>query len=656
MDTSNRILVVDDIEMNRAMLIKIFEKDYNVFAAEDGGKAMGILNENDIDIVLLDLSMPVMDGYEVISAMKADHKLASIPIIVTTGAVDKSERKAFDLGADDFVTKPYDPYIVRKRVENLIRKYVLQMENLKQALGQAEQLNKAKSAFLSRMSHDLRSPLNSIVSIANLMKDYDTNQEKVDEYSSKIEESSKYLLGVINDILNVSAIENQKIVITRSPFNFRKLMKSISSMFYGQCREKKIDFNVNLTNFTEEFLFGDPMRLKEILINLISNAIKFTPAGGKVTVNIKQISRVASMLKLQFDVIDTGEGINEEHQKSIFDAFTQENSQVFQKHGGSGLGLSIVKNVVELMGGTVEVESEKGKGSTFRVQLPFTVSKEIPDINTDKLKDVRALLVDDDKETQEYALKIMEKFKIKCDIADSGEEAIEKMKRAYSQSEGYDICFVDWRMPGMSGIDITKAIRSTFDDDTIIVVASAYDVDEISNDAKMAGANVVVPKPMFQTTVFDLLMNITGGAYTESENSLAEQYNFAGKRILIVEDNTFNSQVAEELLHMVGFQTERAINGKIACDKFDISVDGTYNAILMDIMMPVMNGIDAAVHIRNSIHPQAKTIPIIALTANAFTDDVIETRKAGMNEHLAKPIDTERLYEILDQYVGQTKK
>lgn len=656
MDTGNKILVVDDIEMNRAMLIKIFEGDYNVFAAEDGKKAMEILNENDIDIVLLDLSMPEMDGYEVISAMKADHKLASIPIIVTTGAVDKSERKAFDLGADDFVTKPYDPYIVRKRVENLIRKYVLQVENLKQALGQAEQLNKAKSAFLSRMSHDLRSPLNSIVSIANLMKDYDTNQEKVDEYSSKIEESSKYLLGVINDILNVSAIENQKIVITRSPFNFRKLMKSISAMFYGQCREKDIDFNVNLTDFTEEFLFGDPMRLKEILINLISNAVKFTPVGGKVMVNIKQISRVASMLKLQFDVIDTGEGIDEERQESIFDAFTQENSQVFQKHGGSGLGLSIVKNVVELMGGTVEVESKKGKGSTFRVQLPFTVSKEIPEISTDKLKDVRALLVDDDKETQEYALKIMDKMEIKCDIADSGEEAIEKMKTAYNKSEGYDICFVDWRMPGMNGIDITKAIRTTFDDDTIIVVASAYDVEEITDDAKMAGANVVVPKPMFQTTVVDLLMNITGGAYTESENSLVNKYNFAGKRILIVEDNTFNSQVAEELLQRVGFQTERAVNGKIACEKFDVSVDGTYNAILMDIMMPVMNGIDAAVHIRNSMHPQANTIPIIALTANAFTDDVIETRKAGMNEHLAKPIDTERLYEILDQYVGQTKK
>lgn len=655
MDTKSKILVVDDIEMNRAMLMKIFANDYEVLSAENGLLAMEEMQKHEIDLVLLDLSMPEMDGYEVITAMKSDQKLASIPIVVTTGAIDKSERRAFDLGADDFITKPYDPYIVRKRVENLIRKYVLQVENLKQALGQAEQLNKAKSAFLSRMSHDLRSPLNSVISIANLIVDHRQEPDKVTELSRKIEDSSKYLLGVINDILNVSAIENQKIVITRSPFNFRKQMESIAAMFYGQCKEKQIDFKLNLTDFTEEFLFGDPMRLKEILINLISNAVKFTPAGGSITVRISQISRVASMLKLRFEVIDTGEGIEVDCQEKIFRAFTQENNDTVQKHGGSGLGLSIVKSVTELMGGTVSVRSKKGEGSIFTVELPFTVSKELPEISTDKLKDVRALLIDDDKETQEYATKLMAKLGIICDIANTGEEALAIMKAAFQESRGYDICFVDWRMPGMSGIDITRAIRATFDDDTIIVVASAYNVEEITQDAKMAGANVVVPKPMFQSTVFDLLMNLTGGAYVESEDQSTENYHFAGKRILIAEDNTLNAQVAEELLQLVGFQTERAVNGKIALDKFRVSVDGTYDAILMDIQMPIMTGIEATKEIRKSSHPQAGTIPIIALTANAFTDDVIETRAAGMNEHLAKPIDTERLYEVLDKYVGQTK-
>ncbi|MDD3217705.1 MAG: response regulator [Lachnospiraceae bacterium] len=655
MNMRNKILVVDDIEMNRAMLMKIFSNDYTVLSAENGQEAMDILQRNDVDVVLLDLSMPVMDGYDVISAMKADQKLASVPIVVTTGAVDKSERRAFDLGADDFITKPYDPYIVKKRVENLIQKYVLQIENLKQAVGQAEQLNKAKSAFLSRMSHDLRSPINSVISIATLLKDYDHTPEKVDELSEKIEESSKYLLGVINDILNISAIENQKVVITRSPFDFRRQIEGIAAMFYGQCKEKRIQFDLNLTNFTEEYLFGDPMRLKEILINLISNAIKFTPAGGRVVVRVSQISRVASMLKLRFEVIDTGEGIAEDRMDRIFEAFTQENSATAQKHGGSGLGLSIVKNITELMGGQVYVQSVKGEGSNFTVELPFTVAKEMPEISSDRLKSVRALIIDDDKETQEYGLKVMSKMGITCDIADSGESALKIMQKAFDQSHGYDICFIDWRMPGMSGIDITRAIRTTFDDDTVIVVASAYDMEEITKEAKMAGANVVVPKPMFQSTVFDLLMNITGGSYHSDENGDAKDYHFDGKRVLVAEDNTLNAQVIMELLGMVGFKSERANDGKEVYDMFEKSPVGAYDAILMDIQMPIMNGHEASKKIRACRHPQAKSIPIIAVTANAFTEDVKASRAAGMNEHLAKPIDTDRLYKVMDELVGQTK-
>ncbi len=654
MDSRYKILIVDDIEMNRDILMKIFAENYILFSADNGKTAMDILEENDINIVLLDLSMPVMDGYEVIKAMKIDKRLSAIPIVVTTGAVDKSERKAFDLGADDFITKPFDPYIVRKRVENLIQKYVLQMENLKQALGQAEQLNKAKSEFLSRMSHDLRSPINSIISISNLLKDHNLDHERVDELSDKIEQSSRYLLGVINDILNVSAIENKKIVITKSPFDFKKQIESIAAMFYAQCKEKNIDFHLSLTDFTEEYLFGDPMKLKEVLINLVSNAVKFTSAGGSVTIRVTQTSRIGSMLKLRFDIIDTGIGIEESRQETIFEAFTQESSETAAEYGGSGLGLSIVKNVTELMGGSVELQSKKGKGSTFSVELPFSVSRELPKISPEKLKGVRALMVDDDKETQEYGKKVMSRLGIQCDIASSGEEALEKMQTAFNENEGYDICFVDWRLPEMSGIDITRKIRSIFDDDTVIVVASAYDTEEIEKDAKMAGANVVVPKPMFQSTVFDLLMDITGGAYSENNDDVYDDYVFNGKHLLIAEDNALNAQMESEILHLVGFQTERAANGKIACEKFEASAEGTYDAILMDVQMPIMNGLDAARYIRSCSHPQAKTIPIIAVTANAFTDDVKETRAAGMNEHVVKPIDTDRFYQVLDKCVGQS--
>lgn len=646
-----KILIVDDIEMNRAMLIKIFSNDYECFSAENGNEALDILKKEEIALVLLDLVMPVMDGYELITAMRADQRLAAIPIVVTTGAIDKSERRAFDLGADDFIAKPFDPYIVRRRVENLIQKYVLQVDNLKQALGQAEQLNHAKSAFLSRMSHELRSPINSIISLAALQKDHVNEPDLMTEYSDKFESSAKYLLGVINDILNMSAIENKKVVIAKSPFNFRNLLENISAMFYGQCKEKSIDFSLNLVNFTEEFLFGDPMRLKEILMNLISNAVKFTPEGGNISVKISQVSRVSHMVKLKFDVTDDGEGIARERQEAIFRPFEQESHDTMKKHGGSGLGLPIVKNVVELMGGTITVDSTPGKGSTFSVILPFTVSKELPEIDTQRLSRVRALLVDDDKDTQEYGKSVLEKMGIHCDIADSGEKAIIQMEDAFKKSQGYDICFVDWRMPDMSGIDITKKIRSTFDDDTIIVVASAYDMEEIAEEATMAGANVVVPKPMFQSTVFDLLMNITGGRYKQ-EKEYSDLYDFGGKRALIVEDNTLNAEVLKELMMMVGFETERAVDGKEAVDIFQSAPEGRFDVIMMDIQMPIMNGYEATKAIRSSAHLQAASIPIIAVTANAFTEDVKASFEAGMDDHLAKPIDTERLYKKLDKHVG----
>jgi CheY-like chemotaxis protein len=651
----NKILVVDDIEMNRAMLIKIFADTYTVLSAENGKEAMRLLVDDSVDLVLLDLNMPEMDGYEVITAMKSDQKLAAIPIVVETGAIDKSERRALDLGADDFIIKPFDPYIVRKRVENLIQKYVLQVDNLKQALGQAEQLNRAKSAFLSRMSHELRTPLNSVISLAALMKDYHSIPEKVDEFSDKIQSSSKYLLGVINDILDISAIENQKIVITRTPFDFRKQIESIATMFYGLCKEKNIRFDMNLVDFTEEYLFGDPMRLKEILVNLVSNAVKFTPMGGSILVRVSQLSRVDAMIKLRFEVIDTGEGIEDSRQELIFRPYTQEYPDTMRQHGGSGLGLSIVKNIVELLGGQIGVRSSKGHGCTFTVDLPFTVSKELPKISNEKLREVRALIIDDDKDSQEYGQKMMKKLGIACDIVDTGKKALALMKEAFNKSEGYDICFVDWRMPGMTGIEITKAIRSTFADDTVIVVASAYDTGEISQEAKMAGANLVVPKPMFQSTVFDLLMNITGGTYHDKETD-TPAYDFSGKKILFAEDNTFNAEVLMEILKSVGFQAVRVVDGRDVCEKFELSPPGTYDAILMDIQMPYLTGHEASRHIRASKHQQAVSIPIIAVTANAFTEDVKTSLAAGMNAHVAKPIDTEQLYEVLDRFVGQTKK
>ena len=650
-----QILVVDDIEMNRDMLRKVLEGQYKVLQAENGKQAMQLLHDNEISLVLLDLSMPEMDGYEVIQAMKAEQKFASIPIVVETGAIDKSERRALDLGADDFIVKPYDPYVVRKRVDNLIRKYVLQVENLRQALGQAEQLNRSKSEFLSRMSHELRSPINSVISLATLQKEAVADQGKYVEYSDKIVSSARYLLGVINDVLSMSAMENEKLVITKTPFDFKKQIQTIVSMFYGQCKEKNIQFDLDLEDSVEEFLFGDPMRLKEILVNLISNAVKYTPEGGHIQVHINQLSRVDSMVKLRFEVTDDGIGIDKDMQELVFHPYMQEHTDTENKYGSSGLGLSIVRSLTTLMGGIVTLKSEKGKGSSFYVELPFTVSRELPQLDDTKLKKIRALMVDDEEDTQQYGKKMMGKLGIKCDIAFSGEEAIRKMRQAYHEGEGYDICFVDWRMPGMSGVEITKAIRDIFADDTVIVMASAYDLSEVEEVAKQAGANVVVPKPMFQSTVFDLLMNLTGKNMPKEKESVSK-YNFQGKTALIAEDNTLNAEILNELLHMVGLQSERAANGKEVCDMFENSVEGTYDVILMDIQMPYMTGLEATEHIRASKHPQAKSIPILAVTANAFLNDVKKAMASGMQTLIAKPVDTDQLYAQLDKYIGQAKE
>lgn len=608
MKARNKILVVDDLEMDRAMMVKIFKDEYLVSTAGNGKEAMEILLNDDVDIVLLDLSLPVMDGYEVIAAMKADQRLAAVLIMVITGAAGESECRAFDLGADDFIAKPCNPYVVKKRVRNLIDKYVLQTEELKQALEKEKQRNKADAAFLLRVSHEMRASIHSVISTAERIKEEPENRQKIIECSEKISSSAQYLLGVMNDMLDMSALEQQKIVIRRSPFDLKKLMEDTAGMFYGQCKEKNIHLHMNFEDFTEKYLFGDPVHFKEILVNLISNAVEFTKADGNVMIRVSQVSKIDSVVNLRIEVTEP---------------FVQENDNTENVYGAG-------------------------------LELPFTVVKETPAISSEKLKKVRALFIDDDVEALEYGKQVLGRFGIQCDIARDGKDALLKMRMQYEKGQGYDICFTDWKLPGMNGIEITKAIREIFNDDTMIVVASDYDVTELRQEAAVAGANLVVSKPMFQSAVFNLLMNITGGQY-QKDSAERVKYHFDGKRILVAEDNTLNAEMVMKLVNMAGFKTERAEDGQKVCEKFIKSKPGTYDAILMDIQMPFMNGYEATKYIRKSKHKQALTIPIIAVTANAFTEDVRACLASGMNGHIAKPVDSERLYRTLDKLVGQSK-
>lgn len=530
---------------------------------------------------------------------------------------------------------------------------ILSKKNLElsDAIEQAQKASMAKSQFLAKMSHEIRTPMNAIVGITTIAKKNEQDPQKIDDYLTKIDSSSKVLLNIINDVLDMSAIESDKIKIAKEPFDIKALLSNITNIYYTQCKSKGIGFEMQASEVNTEMLKGDQLRINQILLNLISNAFKFTETG-KITVIVQETARREGFVYLRFTVSDTGCGMGPDMLERIFKPFEQENAVIAQKHGGSGLGLSIAKNLVEMMQGAISVESEKGKGTTFTVDIPFEPSDQEIDRDPGKLKNLKILIVDDIDTEREYTSIVLERIGVKYEIARSGKEAIRMLKESYEAGNGYDICFVDWKMPDISGVEVTKQIREIFDEDTVIIIVSAYDLSEVEDEAKAAGANMFIPKPLFQSTVFDLLMNMSGGKYTKYTDQ-PDNYDFKGMKILLAEDNALNAEIAQELLELVNMKLDHAVNGAEAVEMFEAAPENTYVAILMDVQMPVMNGHEAAKTIRASNHPEAKSIPIYAMTANAFTEDVSASLSAGMNGHIAKPIDTGILYSTLQKVVDR---
>ena len=544
-------------------------------------------------------------------------------------------------------------YAYKLRNEYLINDELKRQQKILQdALLVAQKANDAKRDFLSRMSHEIRTPMNAIIGMSAVAFNYLDDKKRTADCLSKITFSSKHLLMLLNDVLDMSKIENGKLNIRQELFDLKNLVTSLADINYGLATAKGLAFEIVISGFKDELLLGDSMRVNQILLNLLSNAIKFTPKGGSVRLEIRMLRSASDKIWLRFIVKDSGIGMKKEFLEHLYEPFEQADNGIARKYGGTGLGMAITKNLVAIMDGTIEVESQEGAGTTFMVDLPFGVSKVDKKTAAD-MEEMRVLVVDDDNDTCEHAAVLLKGMGVNVDWALNGFEAIEKVRSA-CEDDGrcYDVCFIDWCMPELDGIETARRMRSYVGPDVLIIIISAYDWSGIEEQAKAAGVNAFIAKPFFASNLYNMLLTVSRKpelGFSAVGNK--ETYDFGGKKVLLVEDNELNMEIASELLKFVNLQVEHAENGKVAVDIFRNSKEKEYALIFMDIQMPLMNGYDAARCIRSSEHPAAGTIPIIAMTANAFTDDVQAAFDAGMNGHLAKPIDVEALYKTIARYI-----
>lgn len=544
-------------------------------------------------------------------------------------------------------------YAYKLRNEYLINDELKRQQKILQdALLVAQKANDAKRDFLSRMSHEIRTPMNAIIGMSAVAFNYLDDKKRTADCLSKITFSSKHLLMLLNDVLDMSKIENGKLNIRQELFDLKNLVTSLADINYGLATAKGLAFEIVISGFKDELLLGDSMRVNQILLNLLSNAIKFTPKGGSVRLEIRMLRSASDKIWLRFIVKDSGIGMKKEFLEHLYEPFEQADNGIARKYGGTGLGMAITKNLVAIMDGTIEVESQEGAGTTFMVDLPFGVSK-VDKKTAAEIEEMRVLVVDDDNDTCEHAVVLLKGMGVNVDWALNGFEAIEKVRSA-CEDDGrcYDVCFIDWCMPELDGIETARRMRRYVGPDVLIIIISAYDWSGIEEQAKAAGVNAFIAKPFFASNLYNTLLTVSRKpelGFSAVGNK--ETYDFGGKKVLLVEDNELNMEIASELLKFVNLQVEHAENGKVAVDIFRNSKEKEYALIFMDIQMPLMNGYDAARCIRSSEHPAAGTIPIIAMTANAFNDDVQAAFDAGMNGHLAKPIDVEVLYKTIARYI-----
>lgn len=526
-----------------------------------------------------------------------------------------------------------------------------QAEELKKALSLAKEANKAKSDFLSRMSHDIRTPMNAIIGMTDIADSHMDDPARVKDCLKKISLSSQHLLGLINDVLDMSKIESGKMALQNDIMSLPEVLENIVAIMQPQLKEKEQQFSIRLKNVTHEQFCSDALRLRQVFLNILSNANKFTPIGGNITMDVEETENPDPDTAIfTFVVSDTGIGMTPEFLEHIFDAFSRERDSRVDKTEGTGLGMAITKKIVEMLKGTITVESVPGEGTTFRITVPFKIEKTAA--GEKQFPELHVIVVDDDTVMCNYTVEMLQRIGVYAEWTDSGRKALKKIEDVKRAGATYDAVILDWKMPDMDGLQATKHIRRLYGKELPILIISAYDWSDIEKEALEAGVNGFLSKPVFISTLCrGLRKYVVGRLQAEPQEIPDSQMDFEGRRFLLAEDNLLNQEVAKDLLEDLGAQIEIAADGEQGVDAFEKSPEGYYDLILMDVQMPVMNGYEAARAIRSLSRSDAGTIPILAMTADAFAEDISMAKESGMNGHLAKPLDKTTLKRGISKYL-----
>ncbi len=662
--TKQRILIVDDAVINLRILSSLFQSAYEIFIATDGEAALLATAACKPDLILLDIEMPNMDGYEVCRQLKSTHTTQEIPIIFLTAKTEPlEEARGLRLGAVDYISKPFSPEVAFARVENhmALKRHRDDAERMLKALQEAkesaEQANRAKGEFLSNMSHEIRTPMSVIMGLAERALSMEMSPRLHDSLT-KITQSSHSLLRIINDILDYSKIEAGKLELEMSDFMLREVFDHLAELFRSSVTEKHLELILCVSEECRYELRGDALRLEQVLMNLLGNAIKFTEEG-EIEVQVKTVQESATQVTLEFSVRDTGIGMDLEQAEKIFQPFMQADCSITRKFGGTGLGLSISKKLVESMGGKLWVDSSLGRGSIFRYTAVFQrrIDAETEGLTPpEDMERLNVLIVDDNAASRNALQKILWTFNFAAIGVSSGREAIHAIQQSIVEGNPHQLLLLDWLMPEMNGIQVMRQLHETipvaFFPKTVLLIPYHRE-DEFRSFGNTLGVAAYLPKPVNCSLLFDTIMDIFGKKVSKAfriKKGMVDtkkiMEHIGGAYVLLVEDNLINQQIAKDILEDIGLNVEIAYNGLEAVAKVK---ESAYDIVLMDIQMPGMDGYEATRLIR--ICPALERLPIVAMTAHAMLGDREKCLHAGMNDHVTKPIDKVHLYKTLIKWI-----